>query len=151
MCIRDRLSGCAELVQPEVQHKQLQLQVMEAADPPLFVQGDPRRVRQILLNLLSNAIKYNSPRGMIRLGYEVRADCVRLWVDDTGPGLSSEQLAQLFQPFQRCLLYTSVAVGKSGRRQTASSVWLGVGCLRTLGIQVLLSAGEWAPGGPLPF
>ncbi|XLY89373.1 ATP-binding protein [Ectopseudomonas mendocina] len=95
------LRGCAELVQPEVQQKQLQLQVMEAADPPLFVQGDPRRVRQILLNLLSNAIKYNSPRGMIRLGYEVRADCVRLWVDDTGPGLSSEQLAQLFQPFQR--------------------------------------------------
>ncbi|MDG9757666.1 ATP-binding protein [Pseudomonas sediminis] len=95
------LKGCAELVQPEVQQKQLQLQVMEAADPPLFVQGDPRRVRQILLNLLSNAIKYNSPRGMIRMGYEVRADCVRLWVDDTGPGLSGEQLAQLFQPFQR--------------------------------------------------
>ena len=95
------LKGCAELVQPEVQQKQLQLQVMEAADPPLFVQGDPRRVRQILLNLLSNAIKYNSPRGMIRMGYEVRADCVRLWVDDTGPGLSREQLAQLFQPFQR--------------------------------------------------
>ena len=95
------LSGCAELVQPEVQQKQLHLQVMEPADPPLFVQGDPRRVRQILLNLLSNAIKYNSPRGMIRMGYEVRADCVRLWVDDTGPGLSSEQQAQLFQPFQR--------------------------------------------------
>ena len=95
------LNGCAELVQPEVQQKQLQLQVMEAANPPLFVQGDPRRVRQILLNLLSNATKYNSPRGMIRMGYEVRADCVRLWVDDTGPGLSSEQQAQLFQPFQR--------------------------------------------------
>ncbi len=95
------LNSCAELVQPEVQQKQLQLQVMEAANPPLFVQGDPRRVRQILLNLLSNAIKYNSPCGMIRMGYEVRADCVRLWVDDTGPGLSSEQQAQLFQPFQR--------------------------------------------------
>ena len=95
------LKGCAELVQPEVQQKHLQLQVMEAAVPPLFVQGDPRRVRQILLNLLSNAIKYNSPRGMIRMGYEVRADGVRLWVDDTGTGLSSEQQAQLFQPFQR--------------------------------------------------
>lgn len=35
------------------------------------------------------------------MGYEVRADCVRLWVDDTGPGLSGEQQAQLFQPFQR--------------------------------------------------
>ncbi|WP_437884414.1 hybrid sensor histidine kinase/response regulator [Pseudomonas sp. LRF_L74] len=95
------LNGCAELVQPEVQQRQLHLQVMEAANPSLFVQGDPRRVRQILLNLLSNAIKYNSPQGMIRMGYEVRVDCVRLWVDDTGPGLSSEQLEQLFQPFQR--------------------------------------------------
>ncbi|GIZ13632.1 ATP-binding protein [Pseudomonas sp. NCCP-436] len=95
------LSGCAELVQPEVQQKQLQLQVMEPAVPPLFVQGDPRRVRQILLNLLSNAIKYNNPHGMIRMGFEVRADCVRLWVDDTGPGLTEEQQAQLFQPFQR--------------------------------------------------
>ena len=95
------LNGCAELVQPEVQQRRLQLQVMAAAEPPLYVQGDPRRVRQILLNLLSNAIKYNSPQGMIRMGYEVRADCVRLWVDDTGPGLSAEQQAQLFQPFQR--------------------------------------------------
>ncbi|MGG2399770.1 ATP-binding protein [Pseudomonas sp. SH1-B] len=95
------LSGCAELIQPEVQQKQLHLQVMEPADLQLFVQGDPRRVRQILLNLLSNAIKYNSPRGMIRMGYEVRTDCIRLWVDDTGSGLSREQQALLFQPFQR--------------------------------------------------
>lgn len=95
------LKSCAELVQPEVQQRQLQLQMMAPAEPSLYVQGDPRRVRQILLNLLSNAIKYNSPRGMIRMGYEVRAACVRLWVEDTGPGLSGEQLEQLFQPFQR--------------------------------------------------
>ena len=63
--------------------------------------ADPRRLRQVLLNLLSNAIKYNSPQGMIRLGYEVRAGGVRLWVDDSGPGLSPEQQEQLFQPFQR--------------------------------------------------
>ncbi|MGP0171727.1 hybrid sensor histidine kinase/response regulator [Pseudomonas sp. NCHU5208] len=95
------LNGCAELVQPEVQQRQLHLQVMAPDEPSLYVQGDPRRVRQILLNLLSNAIKYNSPQGMIRMGYEVRAACVRLWVEDTGPGLSDEQLEQLFQPFQR--------------------------------------------------
>lgn len=99
--IGELLNSCAELVQPEVRQRQLQLQVAEAALPPLYVQGDPRRVRQILLNLLSNAIKYNSPQGLIRLGYEVRANCVRLWVADTGPGLSREQQAQLFQPFQR--------------------------------------------------
>ncbi|WP_252272787.1 ATP-binding protein [Pseudomonas subflava] len=95
------LRGCAELIQPEVQQRRLQLQVQAEAHPPLFVLADPRRLRQVLLNLLSNAIKYNSPQGLLRLGYEVRAGGVRLWVDDSGPGLSPEQQAQLFQPFQR--------------------------------------------------
>ncbi|WP_394560752.1 ATP-binding protein [Aquipseudomonas alcaligenes] len=95
------LRGCAELIQPEVQQRRLQLQLQAEAHPPLFVLADPRRLRQVVLNLLSNAVKYNSPQGMIRLGYEVRASGVRLSVDDTGPGLSPEQQAQLFQPFQR--------------------------------------------------
>lgn len=95
------LNGCAELVQPEVQQRRLQLQVIAALDAALYVQADERRLRQVVLNLLSNAIKYNSPQGLISMGYEVRSDCVRLWVEDTGPGLSAAQQAQIFQPFQR--------------------------------------------------
>jgi PAS domain S-box-containing protein len=95
------LNGCAELVLPEVQQRRLQLQVLAEADAGLYVQADMRRLRQVILNLLSNAIKYNSPQGLISLGYEVRRDCVRLWVEDSGPGLTLEQQAQLFQPFQR--------------------------------------------------
>ncbi|UVE17093.1 ATP-binding protein [Pseudomonas sp. LS44] len=94
------LAGCAELVQPEVQQRGQQLQVM-SVEPPLYVLGDARRLRQVLLNLLSNAIKYNSTYGLVSLGYEVRPGCVRLWVEDGGAGLSAEQQAQLFQPFQR--------------------------------------------------
>ncbi len=95
------LAGCAELVQPEAQQRGQQLQVMTAAGQPLYVLADIRRVRQVLLNLLSNAIKYNSPQGLVSLGYEVRPHCVRLWVNDSGPGLSEQQQSQLFQPFQR--------------------------------------------------
>jgi PAS domain S-box-containing protein len=95
------LHGCAELVQPDVQQRQLQLQVLADVDAGLFVQADLRRVRQVLLNLLSNAIKYSSPQGLIRMGCEVRSDCVRLWVDDNGAGMTAEQQANLFQPFQR--------------------------------------------------
>jgi signal transduction histidine kinase len=95
------LQGCAELVQPEVQQRGLQLQMMAATDASLYVQADERRLRQVILNLLSNAIKYNGPQGLICLGYEVRSDCVRMWVEDTGSGLTVEQQAQLFQPFQR--------------------------------------------------
>lgn len=95
------LHGCAELVLPDVQQRQLQLQVLAEPNAGLYVQADPRRVRQVMLNLLSNAIKYNSPQGLIRMGFEVRSDCVRLWVEDNGAGLSLEQQAGLFQPFQR--------------------------------------------------
>lgn len=95
------LNGCAELVLPEVQQRRLQLQVLAEVDAGLYVQADMRRLRQVILNLLSNAIKYNSPQGLISLGYDVRSNCVRLWVEDSGPGLTPEQQAQLFQPFQR--------------------------------------------------
>lgn len=95
------LYGCAELLQPEAQRRQLNIVVEMDKDIALFVYADARRVRQVLLNFLSNAIKYNSPQGTISLGYEVRTDSVRLQVCDTGDGLSDEQVRQLFEPFQR--------------------------------------------------
>lgn len=92
--------SCAEMIQPQIREQGLRFQV-RSVDPPLYVKADARRLRQILLNLLSNAIKYNRPQGSIVLGYEVRSDCVRLWVEDSGTGLDSEQQKRLFQPFQR--------------------------------------------------
>ncbi|MWV16453.1 response regulator [Pseudomonas sp. L-22-4S-12] len=95
------LSGCAELVLPEVLQRGQQLRVTPGVVGELYVLADIRRVRQVLLNLLSNALKYNAPQGLVCLGYELRPGCVRLWVEDCGPGLSAEQQSQLFQPFQR--------------------------------------------------
>ncbi|MFI8480864.1 ATP-binding protein [Pseudomonas sp. NPDC078700] len=95
------LHGCAELVLPEARRRELDIHVEIDKDVSLFVYADARRVRQVILNFLSNAIKYNSPQGGIKLGYEVRSDSVRLWVCDTGDGLSEEQVRQLFEPFQR--------------------------------------------------
>ncbi|MBC7956387.1 MAG: PAS domain-containing protein [Cytophagales bacterium] len=72
---------------------------------PGWVRADPRRVRQIVSNLLSNAIKYNRAQGEVWVsshpsvheGQPAWTLCVR----DSGRGLSAEQLAQLFQPFNR--------------------------------------------------
>lgn len=99
--IADVLHGCAELIQPELQQRGLQIDVQVAEDSALCVQADARRLRQVMLNLLSNAMKYSRPQGLITLGYEMRSDSVRLWVEDDGVGLSVEQQEQLFQPFQR--------------------------------------------------
>ena len=62
---------------------------------------DPRRMRQVLLNLLTNAIKYNRRGGGVTVQSRVDDGHVCLTVKDTGRGLTSEQMAQLFQPFNR--------------------------------------------------
>jgi CheY-like chemotaxis protein len=77
---------------------------------PYFVKADRTRLKQILINLLFNAIKYNSPSGSVVVEYALHpaeslranaADSIRISIRDTGTGLAPEELAQLFQPFNR--------------------------------------------------
>lgn len=63
--------------------------------------GDRTRLRQILTNLLSNAVKYNREGGLVEIRMGGDADHITIAVRDTGQGLTSTQLGQLFQPFNR--------------------------------------------------
>jgi CheY-like chemotaxis protein/two-component sensor histidine kinase len=66
------------------------------------VRADRTRLKQVLLNLLSNAIKYNREGGSVKLDLQtVGEQRLRLRVTDTGPGIPTERLGQLFQPFNR--------------------------------------------------
>ena len=68
----------------------------------LIVLGDKIRLKQIFLNLLSNAIKYNLDKGKVFVSCTVEKDGVcNISVRDTGLGISTEQLEDLFQPFNR--------------------------------------------------
>ena len=76
--------------------------------PPLdellpAVLADPNRLRQVLTNLLSNAIKYNTAGGSATLTVTVStmAHEVEICVADTGLGMTPQQQAELFQPFNR--------------------------------------------------
>ncbi|MBA3590451.1 sensor histidine kinase [Methylibium sp.] len=81
-------------------------------NPGVQVRADAQRLRQVLLNVLSNAVKYNRDGG--RLGYRLeaasRSRCALL-IEDSGPGLTAEQAARLFQPFERLGLETSNVEG----------------------------------------
>ena len=71
-------------------------------DPSLRIQADKTRLKQALLNLLTNAIKYNRLNGTVDVGYRCVDDArVHIYVKDTGPGLSVDQLQNLFQSFNR--------------------------------------------------
>ena len=63
--------------------------------------ADPVRLRQVLLNLLSNAIKYNHRGGRVTVDTEIQDGWLLLRVQDSGRGLSEDQLHHLFEPFNR--------------------------------------------------
>lgn len=69
----------------------------------LHVQADAARLHQVLINLLSNAAKYNRPGGAVRLDLRQGTEpgWVHVEVVDTGLGMSAEQLAHLYEPFNR--------------------------------------------------
>jgi len=67
-----------------------------------FVLADRTRLKQVLINLLSNAVKYNVRQGTVQVDcFESRPGWVRVTIRDEGPGLNPDQVAQLFQPFNR--------------------------------------------------
>ncbi|HET7793336.1 MAG TPA: PAS domain-containing protein [Rhizobacter sp.] len=63
--------------------------------------GDRTRLRQMMINLLSNAIKYNKPNGKVTVSSQVTDTDVSFQVQDTGRGMTADQLAHLFEPFNR--------------------------------------------------
>jgi PAS domain S-box-containing protein len=62
---------------------------------------DRTRLRQMLINLLTNAIKYNRPQGRVTVTSAIEGEHVLLQVRDTGLGMTPDQLAHLFEPFNR--------------------------------------------------
>ncbi|MFQ5407247.1 MAG: ATP-binding protein, partial [Anaerolineales bacterium] len=109
---------------------------------PQQVHADERRLRQVLLNLLSNAVKFTE-EGRVILKVEVGMQndesdttihhssiiVLHFEVEDTGPGISSEDLEAIFDPFQQA--------GEGGRR--AEGTGLGLPISRNL---VALMGGE---------
>ncbi len=92
---------CQTMVEPQVQQRDIKLTLPDFA-APCFVRADRTRLKQILINLLSNAIKYNRKPGVVSVTCDVGTpERVRVSISDTGAGLNTEQLAQLFQPFNR--------------------------------------------------
>jgi PAS domain S-box-containing protein len=65
------------------------------------VAADRRRLGQIAVNLLTNAIKYNRPGGEVEVTTRSEGTRCALVVRDTGRGMTAEQVARAFEPFER--------------------------------------------------
>ncbi|MEB3267889.1 MAG: ATP-binding protein, partial [Leptolyngbya sp.] len=89
-------------IKQQAQKKSLRL-VTELPAYPLKIDGDERRLRQVLINLLNNAVKFTPEGGTITLAVKdltaAPSPTLQIAVQDTGIGISPEDQAKLFQPF----------------------------------------------------
>ena len=93
--------SCA-LVAPLAQQRSIRLITDFGDCADVHVVADRQRLKQVLLNLFSNAIKYNREAGEIRCALRRdRGEQIAVDVSDTGAGMSDEQLARIFEPFER--------------------------------------------------
>jgi signal transduction histidine kinase len=101
--IRQLVREVADLVRPAAEAGGNQLEI-NVADVVSAMHADQTKVRQILLNLLGNAAKFTQ-NGVIRLTVDVEpgvgadAPCALFRVQDTGIGMSNEQMERLFEAF----------------------------------------------------
>ncbi len=115
---RQLVNEVAELVRVRSESKGLALDVECAESVPQSISTDPTRLQQILINLLGNAIKFTRS-GSIRLVVETdRNDAqepiLRFDVVDSGIGMTADQAAGLFQPFQQADNSTTREFGGTG-------------------------------------
>lgn len=89
---------CLLLVAPLA--KKYHVQLSQNILKEVLVHANHNSLKQVLLHLLSNAIKYNCDGGSVNVKIQPQSEnCLRIIVQDTGQGISSEQLPELFQPF----------------------------------------------------
>ncbi len=96
--LADVVEDVAQVVAPRAREKDIEVVIEIAHTLPARIQGDPVRLRQVLLNLVGNAVKFTE-RGHIRVQVERDDMNLRFAISDTGPGIAPDIQATLFNPF----------------------------------------------------
>jgi signal transduction histidine kinase/BarA-like signal transduction histidine kinase len=96
------ISSVHSIYQGQAKNKKISLSCKfpeESNSTSLSVNGDPNKIRQILLNLVSNAIKFTAAGGTVSLTFRHDHAHMYITVQDSGIGISENKLDTIFEPF----------------------------------------------------
>ena len=116
LSLAEVLNDAEAMLQHQAQQRGINMLFPQAVDT-YCVKADRVRMKQVFVNLLSNAIKYNKPSGSVTVSYiEKSNQRIHICVEDTGEGLTVENMVQLFQPFNR--------LGKESSKEEGTGIGL---------------------------
>lgn len=114
------LHGVTEICQIRAQQKGISFNVVLDKNLPAAVEVDEKRLRQVLINLMGNAIKFTDEGGVTlrvnQLSQQDKNCTIDFRIEDTGVGMSPEQLQKIFKPFEQ--------VGDAGKRPDGTGLGL---------------------------
>ncbi len=111
------IEGVLQLSGARVSNQATSLSTVYESDIPRSFLCDPVRLRQILLNLIGNAIKFTDQGEVtVRVAMDrgPATPVIRVSIEDTGIGMSPDQVARLFQPFMQADRSTTRKYGGTG-------------------------------------
>lgn len=132
------LNGVAEICRIRAEQKGIGFQVEIDDCLPIGIVADEKRLRQILINLLGNAIKFTDQGQVTFRALSAQESRIRFEIEDTGVGMSTEQVDKIFLPFEQ--------VGAVERKSEGTGLGLAISQrianLMGSGIQVQSRLGE---------
>ncbi len=122
------LTGVSEICRIRAQQKGISFIYQSDSQLPQGIHADEKRLRQVLINLLGNAIKFTDSGGVTfkveSLSTEektdIRATKIRFQIEDTGVGMTAEQLEKIFLPFEQ--------VGDKHKQTEGTGLGLAISC-----------------------
>ena len=88
------------LLRPAAERKGVRLE-LDACERHTEVEADADKLKQILINLVDNAVKFSPAASTVRVRTETQSNCLRILVEDQGPGVPEQDIPHLFERFYR--------------------------------------------------
>ncbi len=123
----DLLNETLQIFIFKAKEKGLELSSNYHPDLPHWLEGDPLRLKQVLINLVGNAVKFTDKGSVtVNIAPSGKENGLHFTVTDTGPGIPQDRLDKIFEPFTQADSSTSRQFGGTGLGTTISKKLVGL-------------------------